>query len=105
MQKSVFYLPLTPETNNTKMNKTDAKEKKWKKKKNRDAQLLWKLKITLEQQLTAPADLWLKWKRQSALTTAGACCSSYLKKGVFREYLRFICIIIIIIILYMIYLY
>lgn len=33
MQKSVFYLPLTPETNNTKMNKTDAKEKKWKKKK------------------------------------------------------------------------
>lgn len=31
MQKSVFYLPLTPETNNTKMNKTDAKEEKWKK--------------------------------------------------------------------------
>lgn len=28
MQKSVFYLPLTPETNNTKMNKTDAKEEK-----------------------------------------------------------------------------
>lgn len=105
MQKSVFYLPLIPETNNTKMNKTDAKEEKWKKQTKQGCPTFSKLKITLEQQLTAPADLWLKWKRQSALTTAGACCSSYLKKGVFREYLRFICIIIIIIILYIIYLY